>query len=170
MSWITPDLIGSAEHSQSGGDSAGGRHLRGLHEGGFGETSSAGSFQGMDQTVGYKGGSLQLVARYDQECSLKDPEDTRIASSLPAAPMIAFTSLLLSFAIVPVGSLIGWWPLPNIGILFFLMMAGLAVLRGVRRLVERNKYSLLGAMRASAGELRSVLGLPDGRGGAGRFI
>ena len=66
------------------------------------------------------------------------------------APMIAFTSLLLAFAIVPVSP--GWVVADlNIGILFFLMMAGLAVYAVLfAGWSSNNKYSLLGAMRASA--------------------
>jgi NADH-quinone oxidoreductase subunit H len=66
------------------------------------------------------------------------------------APMIAFTSLLLAFAIVPVSPT---WAVSdlNIGILFFLMMAGLAVYAVLfAGWSSNNKYSLLGAMRASA--------------------
>lgn len=64
--------------------------------------------------------------------------------------MIAFTSLLLAFAIVPVSP--GWVVADlNIGILFFLMMAGLAVYAVLfAGWSSNNKYSLLGAMRASA--------------------
>lgn len=64
--------------------------------------------------------------------------------------MIAFTSLLLSFAIVPVSP--NWVVADlNIGILFFLMMAGLAVYAVLfAGWSSNNKYSLLGAMRASA--------------------
>jgi NADH-quinone oxidoreductase subunit H len=66
------------------------------------------------------------------------------------APMIAFTSLLISFAIVPVSPT--WFAADlNIGILFFLMMAGLTVYAVLfAGWSSNNKYSLLGAMRASA--------------------
>lgn len=51
------------------------------------------------------------------------------------APVIAFTSLLLAFAIVPVSP--SWVVADlNIGILFFLMMAGGGLRGPVRRLVE----------------------------------
>jgi len=66
------------------------------------------------------------------------------------APMIAFSSMLAAFAIVPVAPT--WYGANlNIGILFFLMMAGLAVY-GVlfAGWSSNNKYSLLGAVRASA--------------------
>lgn len=66
------------------------------------------------------------------------------------APVIAFTSLLISFAIVPVSPT---WVVAdfNIGVLFFLMMAGLAVYAVLfAGWSSNNKYSLLGAMRASA--------------------
>ncbi len=63
--------------------------------------------------------------------------------------MIAFTSLLLAFAIVPVSRVMV--ADLNIGILFFLMMAGLAVYAVLfAGWSSNNKYSLLGAMRASA--------------------
>ncbi|XPE60153.1 hypothetical protein ACNKHQ_13580 [Shigella flexneri] len=63
------------------------------------------------------------------------------------APVIAFTSLLLAFAIVPVAQA-GWSPslqhrdpvLPDDG-----RAHGLR--RAVHRLVSNDKYSLLGAMR-----------------------
>ena len=64
--------------------------------------------------------------------------------------MIAFTSLLLAFAIVPVSPTRAVSDL-NIGILFFLMMAGSAVYAVLfAGWSSNNKYSLLGAMRASA--------------------
>ena len=64
--------------------------------------------------------------------------------------MIAFTSLLLAFAIVPVSPTRAVSDL-NIGILFFLMMAGTAVYAVLfAGWSSNNKYSLLGAMRASA--------------------
>lgn len=52
------------------------------------------------------------------------------------APVIAFTSLLLAFAIVPVSPT---WVVAdlNIGILFFLMMAGGGLRGAIRRLVEQ---------------------------------
>lgn len=64
--------------------------------------------------------------------------------------MIAFCSLFLAFAIVPVSPT--WYVADlNIGILFFLMMAGLAVYAVLfAGWSSNNKYSLLGAMRASA--------------------
>ena len=66
------------------------------------------------------------------------------------APVIAFCSLFLAFAIVPVSPTWHFADL-NIGILFFLMMAGLAVYAVLfAGWSSNNKYSLLGAMRASA--------------------
>lgn len=66
------------------------------------------------------------------------------------APIISFSSLLLVFSIIPITAhlLISNF---SIGILFFLMMASLSIysilLAGWS---SRNKYSLLGAIRASA--------------------
>lgn len=66
------------------------------------------------------------------------------------APMIAFCSMFLAFAIVPVTPTWGVSDL-NIGILFFLMLAGLSVYAVLfAGWSSNNKYSLLGAMRASA--------------------
>lgn len=65
------------------------------------------------------------------------------------APVIAFTSLLIVFAMVPISPNIVVTDL-NIGVLFFLMMAGLAVYAVLfAGWSSNNKYSLLGAMRAS---------------------
>ncbi|WP_200847729.1 NADH-quinone oxidoreductase subunit H, partial [Klebsiella pneumoniae] len=66
------------------------------------------------------------------------------------APVIAFTSLLLAFAIVPVSPT---WVVAdlNLGILFFLRMAGLAVYAVLcAGWASNNKYSLHGALRSSA--------------------
>lgn len=66
------------------------------------------------------------------------------------APVIAFSSMLLAFAIVPVTPTWGVSDL-NIGILFFLMLAGLSVYAVLfAGWSSNNKYSLLGSMRASA--------------------
>src|SRR5699024_3078139 len=66
------------------------------------------------------------------------------------APVISFSAMLIIFMIVPVSPTWGVADL-NIGILFFLMVAGLAVY-GVlfAGWASNNKYSLLGAVRASA--------------------
>lgn len=65
------------------------------------------------------------------------------------APVIAFTSLLIVFAMVPISPNIVVTDL-SIGVLFFLMMAGLAVYAVLfAGWSSNNKYSLLGAMRAS---------------------
>lgn len=66
------------------------------------------------------------------------------------APVIAFTSLLITFSIVPISPT--WFVADfEIGVLFFMMMVGLVIyavlLAGWS---SNNKYSLLGAMRASA--------------------
>lgn len=120
------------------------------------------------------GGSLQLVADMIKMFFKEDwiPKfSDRVIFTL--APMIAFTSLLLAFAIVPVSP--GWVVADlNIGILFFLMMAGLAVYAVLfAGWSSNNKYSLLGAMRASAQTLsyEVFLGLSlMGVVAPGRFI
>ncbi|GAB4591369.1 NADH-quinone oxidoreductase subunit H [Edwardsiella tarda] len=118
----------------------------------FGERRLLGLFQNRygPSRVGW-GGSLQLVADMIKMFFKEDwvpPFTDRLIFTL--APMIAFCSLLLSFAIVPVAP--GWMGADlNIGILFFLMMAGLAVYAVLfAGWSSNNKYSLLGAMRASA--------------------
>ena len=126
----------------------------------FGERRLLGLFQNRygPNRVGW-GGSLQLVADMIKMFFKEDwiPRfSDRVIFTL--APVIAFTSLLLAFAIVPVSPT---WVVAdlNIGILFFLMMAGLAVYAVLfAGWSSNNKYSLLGAMRASAAdpELRSV--------------
>ena len=118
----------------------------------FGERRLLGLFQNRygPNRVGW-GGSLQLVADMIKMFFKEDwiPRfSDRVIFTL--APMIAFTSLLLAFAIVPVSPT---WVVAdlNIGILFFLMMAGLAVYAVLfAGWSSNNKYSLLGAMRASA--------------------
>ncbi len=141
----------------------------------FGERRLLGLFQNRygPNRVGW-GGSLQLVADMIKMFFKEDwiPRfSDRVIFTL--APVIAFTSLLLAFAIVPVSPT---WVVAdlNIGILFFLMMAGLAVYAVLfAGWSSNNKYSLLGGdacFRADP-ELRSVSrSLPDGRGGAGGVI
>ena len=133
----------------------------------FGERRLLGLFQNRygPNRVGW-GGSLQLVADMIKMFFKEDwvPRfSDRVIFTL--APVIAFTSLLLAFAIVPVSPT---WVVAdlNIGILFFLMMAG-------RRLVEQQQ--ILAAWRDACfcpdPELRSIpRPFPDGRSGAGRFI
>ncbi len=118
----------------------------------FGERRLLGLFQNRygPNRVGW-GGSLQLVADMIKMFFKEDwiPKfSDRVIFTL--ALMIAFTSLLLAFAIVPVSP--GWVVADlNIGILFFLMMAGLAVYAVLfAGWSSNNKYSSLGAMRASA--------------------
>lgn len=118
----------------------------------FGERRLLGLFQNRygPNRVGW-GGSLQLVADMIKMFFKEDwipPFADRFIFTL--APMIAFTALLLSFAIVPVSPT---WIVSdlNIGLLFFLMMAGLGVYAVLfAGWSSNNKYSLLGAMRASA--------------------
>lgn len=118
----------------------------------FGERRLLGLFQNRygPNRVGF-GGSLQLVAdmikMFFKEDWVPHFSDRMIFT---LAPMIAFTSLLLAFAIVPVSP--DWMVADlNIGILFFMMMAGLSVYAVLfAGWASNNKYSLLGAMRASA--------------------
>ncbi|AFP84977.1 NADH-quinone oxidoreductase subunit NuoH [secondary endosymbiont of Ctenarytaina eucalypti] len=97
------------------------------------------------------GGSLQLLADVVKMMFKEDwiPPfaDTCIFT---LAPVIAFTSFLITFSIVPVSPT---WLVAdfNIGVLFFLMTAGLAVYSVLfAGWSSNNKYALLGAMRASA--------------------
>ncbi|AIN47294.1 NADH-quinone oxidoreductase subunit NuoH [Candidatus Palibaumannia cicadellinicola] len=97
------------------------------------------------------GGSLQLFADLVKIIFKEDwtpPFADRMIFTL--APVIAFNSLLLAFAIVPVSPT--WVVIDlNIGVLFFLMMAGLSVYAVLfAGWASNNKYSLLGAMRAAA--------------------
>ena len=118
----------------------------------MGERRLLALFQGRygPNRVGW-GGSLQLVADMLKMFFQEDwtpPFADKVIFTL--APVIAFTSLLLSFAIVPVSPT---WQVANlnIGVLFFLMMAGLAVYAVLfAGWSSNNKYSLLGAVRASA--------------------
>lgn len=96
-------------------------------------------------------GSLQIVAdmikMFFKEDWVPNFSDKMIFT---LAPMIAFSSMLLAFAIVPITPTWGVSDL-NIGILFFFMLAGLAVYAVLfAGWSSNNKYALLGAMRASA--------------------
>ncbi|PLK59395.1 NADH-quinone oxidoreductase subunit H [Candidatus Palibaumannia cicadellinicola] len=97
------------------------------------------------------GGSLQLFADFIKIIFKEDwtpPFADKVIFTL--APIISFTSLLLAFAIIPVSPT---WVVTdlNIGVLFFLMMAGLSVYAVLfAGWASNNKYSLLGAMRAAA--------------------
>ncbi|MDC9613306.1 NADH-quinone oxidoreductase subunit NuoH [Xenorhabdus khoisanae] len=97
------------------------------------------------------GGSLQLVADMIK-MFFKEDWAPRFSDRaiFTLAPVIAFCSLLLAFVIVPVSPT---WMVAdlNIGVLFFMMMAGLAVYSVLfAGWASNNKYALLGAMRASA--------------------
>ncbi|OKP05551.1 NADH-quinone oxidoreductase subunit NuoH [Xenorhabdus eapokensis] len=97
------------------------------------------------------GGSLQLVADMIK-MFFKEDWAPRFSDRaiFTLAPVIAFCSMLLAFAIVPVSPT---WMVAdlNIGILFFMMLAGLAVYSVLfAGWASNNKYALLGAMRASA--------------------
>jgi NADH-quinone oxidoreductase subunit H len=97
------------------------------------------------------GGIFQLVADMIKMFFKEDwipPFADRLVFVL--APMIAFCSFLIAFAIVPVTPDWGVADL-NIGILFFFCMAGLAVYAVLfAGWSSNNKYSLLGSLRASA--------------------
>ena len=100
--------------------------------------------------VGY-GGSLQLVAdmlkMFFKEDWIPQFSDKLIYN---IAPVIAFCAMVLVFAIIPVSPGLGVADL-NIGILFFLMLAGLSVYAVLfAGWSSANKYALLGAIRASA--------------------
>ncbi|PHM63624.1 NADH-quinone oxidoreductase subunit NuoH [Xenorhabdus ishibashii] len=97
------------------------------------------------------GGSLQLVADMIK-MFFKEDWAPRFSDRaiFTLAPVIAFCSMLLAFAIVPISPT---WMVAdlNIGILFFMMLAGLAVYSVLfAGWASNNKYALLGAMRASA--------------------
>ncbi|EIC84927.1 NADH-quinone oxidoreductase subunit NuoH [Serratia sp. M24T3] len=118
----------------------------------FAERRLLGLFQNRygPNRVGW-GGSLQLAADMIKMFFKEDwaPKFSDRAI-FTLAPMIAFSSMLMAFAIVPVSPT--WYAANlNIGILFFLMMAGLTVYAVLfAGWSSNNKYSLLGAMRASA--------------------
>ncbi|MGL4668009.1 MAG: NADH-quinone oxidoreductase subunit NuoH [Saezia sp.] len=100
--------------------------------------------------VGY-GGSLQLVADM-LKMFFKEDWIPRFSDKLlyNIAPIIAFCGMALVFAIIPVSDRWGVADL-NIGILFFLMIAGLSVYAVLfAGWSSANKYSLMGAMRATA--------------------
>lgn len=97
------------------------------------------------------GGIFQLVADM-LKMFFKEDWTPPFADKLTfwLAPAIAFSALLISFAVVPITPTWGVADL-DIGLLFFLAMAGLAVyavmLAGWS---SNNKYSLLGGLRSAA--------------------
>ncbi|RKR07443.1 NADH dehydrogenase subunit H [Kushneria sinocarnis] len=96
-------------------------------------------------------GSMQLIADmlkiFFKEDWVPHFADRKLFS---LAPVIAFSSLLLSFMIIPVTPNWGVADM-NIGILFFFAMAGVNVYAVLfAGYASANKYALLGAMRASA--------------------
>lgn len=100
--------------------------------------------------VGWQG-SLQLLADFLKILFKEDwipPFSDRFIFII--APIIAFTSSLISVTIIPFTST---WIVfnSNIGVLFFLMMSGLTVYAVLLAgWASNNKYSLIGAMRAAA--------------------
>ncbi|WP_395480235.1 NADH-quinone oxidoreductase subunit NuoH [Candidatus Curculioniphilus buchneri] len=118
----------------------------------FAERRLLGLFQNRygPNRVGW-GGSLQLIADVIKMIFKEDwipPFADKIIFIL--APIIAFMSLLIAFSIVPITPT---WIVADleIGMLFFLMMAGLMVYAVLfAGWASNNKYSLLGAIRASA--------------------
>ena len=97
------------------------------------------------------GGIFQLVAdmlkMFFKEDWIPPFADKRI---FVLAPIIAFTAFLMAFVIVPVSPTWGVIDL-NVGILYFLAIAGLAVYAVLfAGWSSNNKYALLGSLRASA--------------------
>ncbi|SPP31458.1 NADH-quinone oxidoreductase subunit H [Arsenophonus endosymbiont of Aleurodicus floccissimus] len=118
----------------------------------FGERRLLALFQNRygPNRVGW-GGSLQIAADMIKMLFKEDwiPQFSDKCIFI-LAPVIAFCSMLLVFAIIPISAT--WYVVDlNIGLLFFFMMAGLAVYSVLfAGWSSNNKYSLLGAMRASA--------------------
>jgi NADH:ubiquinone oxidoreductase subunit 1 (chain H) len=97
------------------------------------------------------GGIFQLVAdmlkMFFKEDWIPPFADKRI---FIIAPIIAFTAFLMAFVIVPISPTWGVIDL-NVGILYFLAIAGLAVYAVLfAGWSSNNKYALLGSLRASA--------------------
>lgn len=118
----------------------------------FGERRLLGLFQDRygPNRVGW-GGSMQLLADMIKMFTKEDwiPQFTdRVIFTI--APVIAFSSMLLAFSIVPITPTWGISDI-NIGILLFLMLAGLSVYAVLfAGWSSNNKYSLMGSMRAAA--------------------
>jgi NADH-quinone oxidoreductase subunit H len=68
-----------------------------------------------------------------------------------AAPIIVLTTVVLAFAVIPLGPFAGIMPNLNIGLLFFLGMTSLSVYGVILAGWSSNsKFALLGGMRAAA--------------------
>ena len=97
------------------------------------------------------GGSLQIVADMIKMFFKEDwtpPFADRLIFTL--APLVAMSTVLLSFAVVPITPTWGVADL-NIGLLFFFAMAGLTVYAVLfAGWASANKFALLGSLRASA--------------------
>ena len=97
------------------------------------------------------GGSLQIVADMIKMFFKEDwtpPFADRLIFTL--APLVAMSTVLLSFAVVPITPSWGVADL-NIGLLFFFAMAGLTVYAVLfAGWASANKFALLGSLRASA--------------------
>ncbi|MGP1953231.1 MAG: NADH-quinone oxidoreductase subunit NuoH [Arsenophonus sp. ET-KM2-MAG3] len=118
----------------------------------FGERRLLALFQNRygPNRVGW-GGSLQIIADMIKMLFKEDwiPQFSDKYIFI-LAPIIAFCSMLFVFAIIPISKT--WYVIDlNIGLLFFFMMAGLTVYSVLfAGWSSNNKYSLLGAIRASA--------------------
>ena len=97
-------------------------------------------------------GSLQLAADMIKMFFKEDwipPFSDKLIFTI--APLISICTLLIAFAIVPITPNWGVAANTNMGILFFLAMAGIAVYAVLfGGWASNNKYALLGALRASA--------------------
>lgn len=96
-------------------------------------------------------GSLQIVADM-LKIMFKEDWTPKFADKLAfrMAPAVAMATAVLSFMVIPVSPYLGAADL-NIGLLFFMAMAGIAVYAVLLGgWASNNKYALLGALRSSA--------------------